>query len=78
MNQLLQRRGITVKTPIVKDLNTIDVDQVQLSKNQRIEYLKEEKCFNCGKKRHISRNCNTERNSNRTWRLRNNNNWNNN
>ena len=26
MNQLLQGRGITVKTPIVKDPNAIDVD----------------------------------------------------
>ena len=47
-------------------------------KNQRIEYLKEGKYFNCGRKGHISQNCNTERNSNRTWRPRNNNNWNNN
>ena len=74
MNQLLQERGITVKSPTVKDPDAMDVDQVQLSKNQRTEYLKEGKCFNCGRKRHISRNCNTERNSNRTWRPRNNNN----
>ena len=78
MNQLLQGRGITVKSPIVKDPDVMDVDQVQLSKNQRTEYLKEGKCFNCGRKGHISQNCNTERNSNGTWRPRNNNNWNNN
>ena len=54
MNQLLQGRGITIKTPTVKDPDTMNVDQVQLSKNQRIEYLKEGKCFNCGRKRHIS------------------------
>ena len=78
MNQLLQGKGITVKTPTVKDSDAIDIDRVQLSKNQRIEYLKEGKCFNCGRKGHIIRNCNTERNSNGTWRPRNNNNWNNN
>ena len=66
MNQLLQERGITVKTPTVKDPNAIDVDWVQLLKNQRIEYLKEEKCFNYRKKEHISQNYNTKRNSNRT------------
>ena len=47
-------------------------------KNQRIEYLKKGKYFNCGRKGHISRNYNIERNSNGTWKLRNNNNWNNN
>ena len=78
MNQLLQGRGITVKTPTVKDSDTMDIDRVQLLKNQRTEYLKKGKCFNCGMKGHISQNCNTERNLNRTWRLRNNNNWNNN
>ncbi|PAV17366.1 hypothetical protein PNOK_0743000 [Pyrrhoderma noxium] len=78
MNQLLQGRGITVKSPTVKDPDAMDVDRVQLSKNQRTEYLKEGKCFNCGRKGHISRNCNTERNSNGTWRPRNSNNWNNN
>ena len=66
MNQLLQGKRITVKTPIVKDPDAIDVDRVQLSKNQRIEYLKKGKYFNCERKGHISRNCNTERNSNRT------------
>ena len=66
MNQLLQGRGITIKTPTVKDLDAIDIDQVQLSKNQRIEYLKERKYFNCGRKGHISQNCNIERNLNRT------------
>ena len=54
MNQLLQGRGITVKLPIIKDLDAIDVDRVQLLKNQRTEYLKEEKCFNYERKRHIS------------------------
>ena len=54
MNQLLQRRGITVKSPTVKDPDAMDVDRVQLSKNQRTEYLKEGKCFNCGRKGHIS------------------------
>ena len=33
MNQLLQGRGITVKSPIVKDPDAMDIDQVQLSKN---------------------------------------------
>ena len=33
INQLLQGRKITVKSLIVKDPNTIDIDQVQLSKN---------------------------------------------
>ena len=33
MNQLLQGRGRTVKTPIVKDPDVIDIDQVQLLKN---------------------------------------------
>ena len=56
----------------------MDVDQVQLLKNQREEYLQEEKYFKYERKKHISQNCNTERNSNKTWRLRNNNNWNNN
>ena len=78
INQLLQGRRITVKSPIVKDPVTMDVDRVQLLKNQRIEYLKKGKYFNCGKKGHISQNCNTERNSNGTWKPRNNNNWNNN
>ena len=58
----------------MKNSDTMDIDQVQLSKNQREGYLQEEKCFNCGKKGHISQNCNIERNSNRTWRPRNNNN----
>ena len=62
----------------MKDSDTMDIDQVQVSKNQRKKYLQEEKCFNYGRKEHISQNCNTERNSNETWRLRNNNNWNNN
>ena len=61
MNQLLQGRGITVKTPTVKDPDTMDVDQVQLLKNQRTEYLKEGKCFNYRRKEHISQNCNTEK-----------------
>ena len=65
MNQLLQGRGITVKTPIVKNPDAMEIDQVQLLKNQRTEYLKEEKCFNCRRKGYISRNCNIERNSNR-------------
>ena len=43
MNQLLQGRGITVKSPTVKDPDAMDVDRVQLSKNQRTEYLKEGK-----------------------------------
>ena len=46
MNQLLQERGITVKTPAIKDPDAMNVDQVQLSKNQRTEYLKKGKCFN--------------------------------
>ena len=54
MNQLLQGRGITVKTPAMKDPDVMDVDRVQLSKNQRTEYLKEGKCFNCGRKGYIS------------------------
>lgn len=54
MNQLLQGRGITVKTPTVKDPDTMDVDRVQLLKNQRTEYLKEGKYFNCGRKGYIS------------------------
>ena len=54
MNQLLQGRGITVKSSIVKDPDAINIDRVQLSKNQRTEYLKKGKCFNCGRKRHIS------------------------
>ena len=54
MNQLLQGREITVKSPTVKDPDAIDVDRVQLSKNQRTEYLKKGKCFNCGKKGYIS------------------------
>ena len=66
MNQLLQGRGITVKTPAMKDPDAMDVDRVQLSKNQRTEYLKEGKYFNCERKGHINRNCNTKRNSNRT------------
>ena len=66
MNQLLQERGITVKLPMVKDSDAIDVDWVQLLKNQRIEYLKEEKCFNCERKGHINQNCNTKRNLNGT------------
>ena len=78
MNQLFQGRGITVKSPTVKDPDTMDIDRVQLLKNQRTEYLKEGKCFNCRRKRHISQNCNIERNLNRTQRPRNNNNWNNN
>ena len=56
----------------------MDVDRVQLLKNQREKYLKERKCFNYERKGYISRNCNTEKNSNRTQKLRNNNNWNNN
>ena len=78
MNQLLQGRGITVKTPTIKDPDAMDIDRVQLSKNQRIEYLKEGKCFNYRRKGHISQNCNTKRNSNRIWKPKNNNNWNNN
>ena len=74
MKQLLQEREIAIKSPIMKDPNMIDIDQVQLLKNQRAEYLKEEKYFNCGKKGHISRNCNIEKNSNGTWKPRNNNN----
>ena len=66
MNQLLQGKRITVKTPIVKDPDMIDVDRVQLSKNQRTEYLKKGKYFNCERKGHISQNCNTKRNSNGT------------
>ena len=62
----------------MKDSNAINIDQVQLSKNQREEYLQEEKYFNYGKKEHISQNYNIDRNSNRTQRPRNNNNWNNN
>ena len=62
----------------MKDSDIIDIDQIQLSKNQREEYLQEEKCFNYRRKEYISQNCNTERNLNETWRLRNNNNWNNN
>ena len=54
MNQLLQGGGITVKTPAMKDPDAMDVDRVQLSKNQRTEYLKKGKYFNCGRKRHIS------------------------
>ena len=54
MNQLLQGRGIAIKLPIVKDPDAMDVDQVQLLKNQKTEYLKEGKCFNCRRKRHIS------------------------
>ena len=66
MNQLLQRRGIAIKSPIVKDPDMMDIDWIQLSKNQKIKYLKEGKYFNCEKKGHISQNYNTERNSNRT------------
>ena len=66
MNQLLQGRGITVKSPTVKDPDTMDVDQIQLLKNQRTKYLKEEKCFNYRKKGHISQNYNIKGNSNRT------------
>ena len=66
MNQLLQGREITVKTPTIKDPNAMDIDQVQLSKNQRTEYLKEGKYFNCRRKGHISQNYNTEKNSNET------------
>ena len=66
MNQLLQGRGITVKSPVVKDSDIIDVDWVQLLKNQKTEYLKEEKYFNYGRKGYISQNCNTERNLNKT------------
>ena len=62
----------------MKNSNAMDVDQVQLSKNQREEYLQEKKYFNYRRKKHISQNYNTERNSNRTQRPRNNNNWNNN
>ena len=54
MNQLLQEREITVKSSIMKDPDAIDIDQVQLSKNQKANYLKEGKYFNCGRKRHIS------------------------
>ena len=39
MNQLLQERGITIMSSIMKNSNAMDVDQVQLSKNQREEYL---------------------------------------
>ena len=54
MNQLFQGREITIKSPTVKDPDVINVDQVQLSKNQKTEYLKEGKCFNCGRKGYIS------------------------
>ena len=33
MNQLFQGRGITIKTPTVKDPDVMDIDRVQLSKN---------------------------------------------
>ena len=74
MNQLLQGRGIAIKSPIAKDPNVIDIDRVQLLKNQRVKYLKEEKYFNYGRKGHISQNCNIKKNSNGTWKPRNNNN----
>ena len=54
MNQLFQGREITVKSPIVKDSDAMDIDWVQLLKNQRTEYLKEENYFNYRGKGYIS------------------------
>ena len=51
---MLQRREVTVKLPIMKNPDIINIDWAQLSKNQRVEYLKEKKYFDYGRKKHIS------------------------
>ena len=48
------KREITIKSLIIKDPDIIDIDWVQLLKNQRTEYLKEGKYFNYEKKRYTS------------------------
>jgi len=35
----------------------MDVDAVRLSKEDRDRYIKEGRCFNCGSKGHLSREC---------------------
>ena len=37
--------------------DTMDVDAVQLSREDRDKYIKEGRCFNCGNKGHLSREC---------------------
>ena len=40
-----------------KDPDAMDVDAVRLSKEDRDRYVKEGRCFNCGNKGHLSREC---------------------
>ncbi|KIN98737.1 hypothetical protein M404DRAFT_31064 [Pisolithus tinctorius Marx 270] len=40
-----------------KDPNTMDVDGVRLSKEERDHHIKEGRCFSCGNKGHLSREC---------------------
>jgi len=35
----------------------MDVDAVRLSREDRDKYIKEGRCFNCGNKGHLSREC---------------------
>ncbi|KIN94297.1 hypothetical protein M404DRAFT_35197, partial [Pisolithus tinctorius Marx 270] len=40
-----------------KDPNAMDVDGVRLSKEERDRHIKEGRCFGCGNKGHLSREC---------------------
>ena len=40
-----------------KDLNTMDVDAVQISQQERKKQTRENLCFKCGKPRHFSKGC---------------------
>ncbi|KIN96910.1 hypothetical protein M404DRAFT_32767 [Pisolithus tinctorius Marx 270] len=40
-----------------KDPNAMDVDGVRLSKEERDHHIKEGRCFGCGNKGHLSREC---------------------
>jgi len=40
-----------------RDPDAMDVDAVRLSREDRDKYIKEGRCFNCGNKGHLSREC---------------------